>query len=275
MGVACLIALGSNLGEREERLRAAIDELSRLPHSRLIARSSWRETPPIGGPGGQGGFLNGAVLLETTLDPPAMLAELACIERRGERVRNIRWDARTLDLDLLLYGHQTWQATDLIVPHPRMHYRRFVLEPAAEIAPWMIHPTSGWTVARLLEQLDCEAPTISVAATDSSARAQLITYLVDRLASSTAFGTTELSTNVLPWGPNFSDLAPAAHPQLLLAISDVAGSDEVPTRKMLKLPATGPVAWLTPGTAEVLAAEALTVIASAWPKLAPTTLHGS
>lgn len=266
---ACLIALGSNLGDRAARLRAAIDELSRLPRSRRVARSSWRETPPVGGPGRQGPFLNGAALIETALDPPAVRAELARIERQGERVRTIRWDARTIDLDLLLVDGQTWQATDLIIPHPRMHYRRFVLEPAAELAPWMIHPTSGWTISRLLAQLDGVAPTIAVAATEMRVAEQLVAHLVERLLSSAASTTTELSTTVVAWTPDDSSCEAAARPQLLLAIGDVAGSDEAPMRKMLKLPATGPVAWLTPGTSEAMAAEALTVIASAWPKLVP------
>jgi 2-amino-4-hydroxy-6-hydroxymethyldihydropteridine diphosphokinase len=272
---ACLIALGSNLGDRAARLRAAVDELSRLPRSRLVARSSWRETPPIGGPGGQGAFLNGAALVDTALDPRTMLAELARIEQQGERVRKIRWDARTLDLDLMLYGDQTWQATDLVVPHPRMHYRRFVLEPAAEIAPWMIHPTSGWTVSRLLQQLDNNAATIAVAAADSRETQQLVAYLVEQLASPAAFGATGVSTNVVRWTLAEAGCSPEMRPQLLLAVGDVAGSAEVQMRKMLNLPASGPVAWLAPGAVEVAAAEALTVIASAWPQLAPTTPHGS
>jgi hypothetical protein len=148
-----------------------------------------------------------------------------------------------------------------------MHYRRFVLEPAAEIAPSMIHPTSGWTVARLLEHLERDEPTIAVAAADSRVSEQLVAHLVEQLTSTTAFGTTGISTSLVPWTPDVTECSSTTHPHLLLAVGEVAGSGEAQMRKMLKLPATGPVAWLAPGTAESLAVEAMTVIASAWPKL--------
>ena len=97
-----LVALGSNLGERAGQLNAALAELARLPSSRLIRRSGWFETPPIGGPTGQGAFLNGAALLWTTLAPRSLLASLQEIEQRLGRVRGERWGARLIDLDLLL-----------------------------------------------------------------------------------------------------------------------------------------------------------------------------
>jgi 2-amino-4-hydroxy-6-hydroxymethyldihydropteridine diphosphokinase len=150
----CLLALGSNLGDRAELLCRAIDALSRLPHTRLTARSSWHETQPQGGPPGQGPFLNGAALLSTTLSPEALSSELLRIETALGRVRGERWGPRTIDLDLLLYDHEMRDAPELTLPHPRMASRRFVLAPAVEVAPWMVHPTSGWTIAQLLANLD-------------------------------------------------------------------------------------------------------------------------
>src|SRR5215204_154465 len=99
----CLIALGSNLGDREETLRQAASELSRLPATRLVALSRWHETPTVGGPAGQGPFLNAAALVCTSLIPTALLAELRRIEATLGRVRGERWAPRSLDLDVLLY----------------------------------------------------------------------------------------------------------------------------------------------------------------------------
>jgi 2-amino-4-hydroxy-6-hydroxymethyldihydropteridine diphosphokinase len=150
----CLVALGSNVGDRAEHLRSAVDALAGLPRTHLAARSSWHETQPEGGPAGQAPFLNGAALLSTSLSPEKVLAEFHRIETMLGRVRAERWGPRTLDLDLLLYGQEVRQADELTLPHPRMTSRRFVLAPAAEVAPWMVHPTSGWVVAQLLARLD-------------------------------------------------------------------------------------------------------------------------
>ena len=107
-----LVALGSNLGDRAEQLNAALGELVATRRVRvLIRRSGWFETPPIGGPAGQGAFLNGAALLWTTLAPRPLLAELQQIEEQLGRVRGERWGARVIDLDLLLFDQ-------LVIEHP-------------------------------------------------------------------------------------------------------------------------------------------------------------
>ena len=156
MGQA-LISLGANLGDRAATLDRAIAALGALPDVRRLAYSSWQETPPVGGPAGQPAFLNGAMLLETSLSPRELLNVLQAIEQEAGRRREERWGARTLDLDLLLYDEVVLDEPDLTLPHPRMAYRRFVLAPAAEAAPEMRHPLIGWTVARLLRHLD-QAP---------------------------------------------------------------------------------------------------------------------
>jgi len=149
----CLIGLGSNQGDRHHYLDRAIELLVQHPHIEVTTQSRWYETSPIGGPSKQGDYLNGAVLLETSLEPPALLDALQAIERLLGRQRDERWGSRPIDLDLLLYDDRTVQSERLMVPHPRMAFRGFVLEPASEIAGDMLHPTSGWTISRLQEHL--------------------------------------------------------------------------------------------------------------------------
>jgi 2-amino-4-hydroxy-6-hydroxymethyldihydropteridine diphosphokinase len=134
-------------------LEEALRLLSRIRGSRLIARSAWYETTPVGGPAGQANFLNGAVLLDSQPPPHQLVAELRRIETSLGRDRAERWAARTLDLDLLLYGEAMLEEADLEIPHPRMVCRQFVLQPARQIAGQMVHPPSGWTVAALAEHL--------------------------------------------------------------------------------------------------------------------------
>ncbi|MFH1921291.1 MAG: 2-amino-4-hydroxy-6-hydroxymethyldihydropteridine diphosphokinase [Planctomycetota bacterium] len=159
----CLIGLGSNLGDRRQTLDRAVDRTRREPGVRVTAQSGWYETAPIGGPAGQASFLNGAALLETSLEPEALLALLERIEADLGRRRAERWGPRTVDLDVLLYGELVLETVALSVPHPRMAWRRFVLEPAAEVAGSMLHPTIGWTIARLLEHLNTAVPYVAIA----------------------------------------------------------------------------------------------------------------
>jgi 2-amino-4-hydroxy-6-hydroxymethyldihydropteridine diphosphokinase len=159
----CLVAVGSNLGNREQTLDRAVEVLTRQEQLRLLRRSRWRETSPVGGPPGQGKFLNGALLLETSLAPQRLIEVLQAVEAGFGRDRRQRWGPRSLDLDLLLYDGLILDTPQLAVPHPRMAWRRFVLEPAAEIAGSMLHPTLGWSVARLWEHLNTAAPYLAIA----------------------------------------------------------------------------------------------------------------
>ena len=131
------------------------------PQIAVAAVSCWRETAPVGGPPGQPPFLNGALLAETSLAPHDLLAALQQIENDLGRRRAERWGPRTIDLDLLLYDELVLDTPSLTLPHPRMAWRRFVLEPAAEVAGAMLHPTIGWTIARLLEHLNTARPYVA------------------------------------------------------------------------------------------------------------------
>ena len=159
MAHAC-IAIGSNLGDRESFLDRAVGLLGQAGGVRAVARSRNYETvpePPGPADGPNPLFLNGAAVIETTLSPGELLAVLQGIETQlgrppaGQRPAN---QPRTIDLDLLLYDEQTIQQAGLIVPHPRMHLRRFVLEPLAEIAPEARHPVLDVTVRELLSWLN-------------------------------------------------------------------------------------------------------------------------
>ena len=150
------IALGSNLGDRAKHLRGALAALERAPEVTVLRRSSWHETPPVGGPAGQGLFLNGTALLETTLEPAELLALLQSIEASHGRERTVRDGPRTLDLDLLWFDGVVSDEPGLTLPHPRMEERSFVLAPLAEVAPERRLERCGKTVAERAAELAAE-----------------------------------------------------------------------------------------------------------------------
>ncbi|MBM3348039.1 MAG: 2-amino-4-hydroxy-6-hydroxymethyldihydropteridine diphosphokinase [Betaproteobacteria bacterium] len=140
--IQAFIGIGANLGDPQEQVRIAFRALATLPDTRLLATSAIYRTSPVGA-AGQPDYFNAVARLETRLAPAVLLAGLLEIEGCYGRVRTTRNAPRTLDLDLLLYGALRIDQPGLNVPHPRMHLRRFVLEPLAEIAPAAEVPGRG------------------------------------------------------------------------------------------------------------------------------------
>ncbi|NLX59264.1 MAG: 2-amino-4-hydroxy-6-hydroxymethyldihydropteridine diphosphokinase [Phycisphaerae bacterium] len=147
------IGIGSNEGDRRATIERAVALLRLRSGIEVRAVSSLAETDPVGGPPGQGRFLNAAAELATALEPEALLDVLQGIEHQLGRRRTVRWGPRTLDLDVLLWDDRVIANGRLRVPHPRLRERRFVLEPLAEIAPGAVDPVTGRTVGELLSEL--------------------------------------------------------------------------------------------------------------------------
>jgi 2-amino-4-hydroxy-6-hydroxymethyldihydropteridine diphosphokinase len=149
-----LIALGSNLNAPLEQLRHAAQRLQDL--GRMVKRSGVYRTAPVGGPEGQADYLNAVVVLEPHVaytEPRVLLQALHRIEAEQGRERRVRWEARTLDLDLLAYGARRILTADLTLPHPRMMERAFVLAPLCEALPSWRHPVTGEGACEGLERL--------------------------------------------------------------------------------------------------------------------------
>jgi 2-amino-4-hydroxy-6-hydroxymethyldihydropteridine diphosphokinase len=147
------IGLGANVGDRARNIYTAAALLSQTPGVTLARLSTLLENPSVGGAADAGMFLNAAAEIATTLPAPALLQSLMEIERRLGRQRREKWEPRTIDLDLLLYGTSIVSTQALMVPHPLMHERMFVLAPLAEIAAEAVHPILQMTVGGLLENL--------------------------------------------------------------------------------------------------------------------------
>lgn len=154
MKIDSYISLGSNQGDRELNLLRAVAEIGRMPQSRVTGLSRFYETSPVGEAVGQTAFYNAVLRLATSLTPAGLLERLAMIEvSLFGRVRSGQCDPRRMDLDLLFYGEQVIDQPGLIVPHPRLAERRFVLQPLSELAPGLRHPLLGKTVGELLAGL--------------------------------------------------------------------------------------------------------------------------
>jgi 3-oxoacyl-[acyl-carrier protein] reductase len=151
--VFAYIALGSNLGERDDYLRRALASLGQTPGVEVTRVSPIYETRPVGGPEGQGSYLNAVAEVRTERDPADLMATLHQIEAALGRVRREKDGPRTIDLDLLLYGDLISHGERVIVPHPRMHERLFVLLPLSQLAPGLIHPKLKRSIADLLQEL--------------------------------------------------------------------------------------------------------------------------
>ncbi|HCM9582668.1 2-amino-4-hydroxy-6-hydroxymethyldihydropteridine diphosphokinase [Enterobacter asburiae] len=151
------IAIGSNLASPLEQVNAAVQALGEIPQSKIVAVSSFYRTPPLG-PQDQPDYLNAAVVLETALNAETLLDNTQRIELQQGRVRKAeRWGPRTLDLDIMLFGHETISTERLTVPHYDMKNRGFMLWPLFEVAPDLIFP-DGIPLRTIMDNLNAERP---------------------------------------------------------------------------------------------------------------------
>ncbi len=146
------IGLGSNLSDPAEQINSALNELAQLPSSRALQCAPWYSSKAIG-PGDQPDYINTVVKLETILAAEKLLDQLQSIEKKHGRQRNIRWGARTLDLDILLFGEEVISTNRLEIPHPEMNWRGFVLKPLFDLAPTLTLP-KGHSVKEYLAACD-------------------------------------------------------------------------------------------------------------------------
>lgn len=145
------LGIGSNMGDKEKNLEQAI-QLLQQEDCQVVKKSKYRITEPVGEVE-QDDFLNGAIELRTLLTPEQLLERIGEIEEELHRVRVVHWGPRTIDLDILLYDQEIIGTQHLQIPHKEMHKRRFVLEPMAEIAPYLMHPILNKTMEELYEAI--------------------------------------------------------------------------------------------------------------------------
>ena len=287
--VTCLLGLGSNVGDREATLLAALADITALPDVRVVQHSNWHRSQPVGGPPDQGEFLNAAAVIETTIAPLLLLDELGKLESRLGRQPAERWSARTIDIDILLYGNEVAETAMLTLPHPRMSFRRFVLEPAAEIAPRMLHPTIGWPVERLLLHLNAASDQVALVSPSAEARGRLANVVREHCGANEVqapiFSTAEhhWPSSWTSWltlhsssreskaaandTPAPLPYAAAAFPKLTILIDGpfAKPADKLQWSTLVRQPGRGPTLRLqTPDTAEI-DAETLAAIAAVWP----------
>ena len=151
--ISVFLGLGGNLGEPLAAFRRTRQQLSEHPATRECRSSPLYQTPPVGGPEGQPDYLNAVLGLKTRLDPCELLSFCLALEKAEGRERKEHWGARTLDIDLLLFGEQQLNEKNLEIPHPRLMERQFVLLPLVALAPGLRHPISGVSLQEQLNRL--------------------------------------------------------------------------------------------------------------------------
>jgi 2-amino-4-hydroxy-6-hydroxymethyldihydropteridine diphosphokinase len=149
------IGIGSNLGNKLGNCRRALEAIGSDGRNRLVRRSRFYRTEPVGKKD-QEWFINGVAAVETTMGPRELLEFILSVEKGMGRARKERWGPRIIDLDILFYGGRVLKEEGLEVPHPRLHERRFVLVPLEEIAPDLVHPIFHRTISRILGELKAE-----------------------------------------------------------------------------------------------------------------------
>jgi 2-amino-4-hydroxy-6-hydroxymethyldihydropteridine diphosphokinase len=145
--------VGSNLGSKEENCRRAVREIGRMPETRVMRVSGWFATEPWGADSAEW-YVNGAVAVDTDLQPKTLLRHCQALERKmGREPSAVRWADRIIDLDILFFDDMVLEGPELTIPHPELHRRRFVLAPLCEIAPELTHPRLGSDIRELMARL--------------------------------------------------------------------------------------------------------------------------
>ncbi len=211
------ISLGSNLGDRRAILDDALVLLKQTPGVVVSAVSSYHETQPVGGPASQGLFLNAAARLETSLTPHELLDATHSIENQLGRVRTVRWGERTLDLDLLIFGEESVEEQGLILPHPRLAVRRFVLQPLAEIAPNVIDSRTGMKILDLLANLDRRQHWLLIDSSIEVKVPQLLVRLSDSIHAAVPERWVVKSTNIKFWNSVSESFVKPDRPTMIVA----------------------------------------------------------
>jgi 2-amino-4-hydroxy-6-hydroxymethyldihydropteridine diphosphokinase len=292
----CLLGLGSNLGDREATLRATLADITALPDVQVVQHSKWYRSQPVGGPPDQGEFLNAAAVIETTVAPLQLLDQLGKIETRHGRQPAERWSARTIDVDILLYGNEVAETAMLTLPHPRMSFRLFVLEPAAEIAPRMLHPTIGWPVERLMLHLNAASDLVALVSPSAEVRGRLANLVCERCGANEVqppkFATAEHHwpspwTTWLALSPSSRESKPvsnapsplpyaaAAFPKLTILIDGpfAKQADKLQWSTLVRQPGRGPTLRLQTADPAAIDMESLAAIAAVWPDLGPSNAN--
>jgi 2-amino-4-hydroxy-6-hydroxymethyldihydropteridine diphosphokinase len=282
-----LLGLGSNLGNSDATLAAAISEITALPDVQLVRHSTWHRTHPVGGPAGQAEFFNGAAVIETTIPPLRLLAELQHIETRHGRERGDRWAARTLDIDVLIYGSEVSETEMITLPHPRLTFRKFALAPAVEIAPKTLHPVIGWPIERLLMHLDMASDLVAIVSPSQAIREMVAASLIER-RSLQEFARPHFETADRFWPPLWTSwlkveppaptsptsttlpslpYSAAAFPKLsILLDADVAhrGADKLQWSTLVRQPGRGPTLRLQTTDPAEIEVEAIAAVDAVW-----------
>ena len=153
------IGIGSNVGDTLNNCRKAIELIHQINGCKVTGRSAFYRTEPVGATS-QDWYVNGVIRIETILGPHELLKSLLSIESAMGRIRRQKWEPRVIDLDILLYGDKIIEESDLRIPHPLMHQRRFVLMPMAQLNPGLIHPVEGRSMSELMDDLSVEGQAV-------------------------------------------------------------------------------------------------------------------
>lgn len=213
---AALLAFGANLGEPKQAWREALERLAQ--HGvRITGTSRLWETAPVGGPEGQGTFLNAAMTVTTAWTAAELVRELLAVEREVGRVRETRWGPRLMDLDLLLFDDLVSSDPDCVVPHPRMTFRRFMLDPACEVAADWRHPLTGSSLGTLQTELHQKVRRVRVLGVPSEGVS----------AGASEPGSPGAPSG--PWGPEHDQALRAVKDCLRQSHWDATGADTLST----------------------------------------------